>query len=509
MNLGLSFISLIFGFLVTNVVFGQSSIDPLPTPTPCVVGECALPKVFQDSNLLQASTPFPERYIVVFDEIGCNKSDCQLEKEQVVLKANALAAKYQGKIFYYYYRPLQGFAVKLDSIQKAKQLSNEKGVKYVEEDARGDSGSTIQNISSIGTLNGLWGLDRIDNTKFSIGSSNYINNGKYEYLSLGQNVNVYVVDSGIQATHNDFGGRVLPLFTAKGDNSSNSNLPSGYIPTTGTPNESEIDPFGHGTHVAGIIGGNIYGVAKNAKIFSVRVDTNAKPHKYIASENFFLKADLTAGIQAIMENEAREENLNIPAVVNISLIVTNCSKEVDVAVENMIKANITTIVAAGNNNWDASLNSPSRVTEAITVGASSNSCIMKYKKPNGMIVSNAKCKAVIGTILWKKYKDVFSNGTCFGCVIDIFAPGFGIQSASIDNNSSSRRQSGTSQAAPFVTGVVALLLQNQPQLLPNQIEEMIKVQGNAPPLSTDYVIQGGKTNTTRRILFKNPISSAF
>jgi subtilisin family serine protease len=496
-----------------NTVFGQSSNNK--TTASCSFQTCSQPKLFMDSNLFGTINPVPNRYIVVFNEVGCNKSDCSIEKEEVTLRANALSAKYKGKIFYYYYRSIKGFAVRLDTLEAARKLSKEEGVKYVEQDARGETDSSVTQQPLPVSSSGLWGLDRIDNKKKSTGIfpliTTLITDKFYEYQNKGTGVNVYVIDTGIASIPGEFENRVSPFFTATGDAVTYSNI-SGYIPTTGSPAESVTDQSGHGTHVAGIIGSDSYGVAKNTNIFSVRVDTNNTPHINLPSMEAFGAGDIIAGIQAVINAEVMN---SIPAVVNISLKTTGCSMSLDNYVKSLpVQNNITVVVGAGNDTQTITA-SPARVLEAITVGASSRTCDVKWKKKVGSKwMKSTTCfykppypfKARVET-----QKDIIYWGSNFGCQVDVFAPGDKILStwaASPFYNT----KSGTSQTAPFVSGVVALLLESEPNLTPQDIEDRIKGNSGVPTnqiLSNDNVVNHIKSNTTKRLIYKNPDSNSF
>ncbi len=230
-----------------------------------------------------------------------------------------------------------------------------------------------------------WGLDRIDGTRDS----------NYTYSNSGDGVRVYVVDTGVDAEHPDFSGRVLPGFDAF-----NQNL-------------DQSDCQGHGTHVAGIVAGIKYGVAKKSLIVPVRV-LNCSGQGNTST--------LTAGIDWILKTHPSSQ----PAIVNMSL---GGPKDIAVnsAVSKLVNAGMVVVTAAGNSSVDACTFSPASATGVIAVGS----------------------------INAEDIRSPFSN---WGDCVDIFAPGSKISSGVVGNYSSVSQKSGTSQAAGFVSGAVATYL---------------------------------------------------
>ena len=250
----------------------------------------------------------------------------------------------------------------------------------------------------------VWGLDRIDQRNLPLDNT-------YTYDNTASGVHVYVIDSGILSTHQEFTGRVGLGFDSVGD---------GW-------GVSDCD--GHGTHVSGTIGGTTYGVAKGVTIHPIRV------------LDCFGSGTLS-GILSGMDWVAR--NKQTPAVANMSIGIDGggTSPAWDAATEALINAGVTTVIAAGNSSINACNSSPARVDRAITVGATDSAD-------------------------WRAY---FSN---YGPCVDIFAPGFGITSAGILSNSDTKEMSGTSMAAPHVTGVAALFLKTNPTATPTQVSQFI------------------------------------
>jgi Tol biopolymer transport system component len=197
------------------------------------------------------------------------------------------------------------------------------------------------------------------------------------------------------------------------------------------------DCNGHGTHVAALLGGNTYGVAKGAKLWSVRV---------LDCANQGTLARIIAGVDWVTANRVK------PAVANLSFITIAANSTIDLAVNNMITAGVTTVVAAGNNTGDASLRSPARVAAAITVAATDQN---DNQAP-------------------------FSN---FGSTVDIYAPGVEIVSAHVTSDTAIAPRSGTSSSAPFVAGMAARYLSGNPQASPASVSNALTsnaTQGKIP-----------------------------
>jgi hypothetical protein len=270
-----------------------------------------------------------------------------------------------------------------------------------------------------------WGLDRIDQR------NNTLDN-EYKYKYTGRGVHVYVIDSGIRYDHDEFKGRVGNGI----DFVDNDDIAD--------------DCTGHGTHVSGIIAGTTYGVAKEAIIHPVKIlnCNNQTSHLRILS-----------AIDWILENHIK------PAVVNMSL-VGNYSEIYNDAVSKLIEANITIVVAAGNDADDACSYSPASESTVITVASSSN----------------------------EDEKSYFSNtGRC----VDLFAPGSDIRSAGIEYNDATETKSGTSMAAPHVTGVVSKYLQNNPNATPSTITNYILNNSTKNKISD----LEGYPNTPNKLLY--------
>ena len=284
-----------------------------------------------------------------------------------------------------------------------------------------------------------WGLDRIDQRLLPLSNS-------YSYNGAGAGVTAYIVDSGIRADHVEFGGRVRSGFTTVLDGRGTEDCPGGLAPGHGT---------GHGTHVAGTVGGQTFGVAKSVSLVAVRVlDCNGSTNEIQLIDALdWVIADHQAGS---------------PAVVNLSLGGPP-SVLLDSAVQAVVDDGITVAVAAGNANADACAGSPARAFNALTVAASSQT-------------------------------DARASFSDFGSCVDLFAPGVGITSAFIDSPTSTAVGDGTSMATPHVTGAAAVLLSERPTWTPAQVARDLLAD------ATVGVITDPGLGTPNRLLFSAPIT---
>lgn len=237
-----------------------------------------------------------------------------------------------------------------------------------------------------------WGIDRIDQRSLPLSNS-------FTYTATGAGVTAYIVDTGITYGHNEFGGRASFGYDAFGGNGADCN--------------------GHGTHVAGTVGGSTYGVAKGVNLVAVRV---------LDCGGSGSTSGVIAGVDWVATYAKK------PAVANMSL-GGSASSSLDNAVTNAINKGVTFGVAAGNSNRDACRYSPARTAAAITVGATTNT-------------------------------DARASYSNYGTCLDLFAPGSSITSAWYTSNTATNTISGTSMATPHVVGVAALYLQGNPSAAP-------------------------------------------
>ena len=287
-----------------------------------------------------------------------------------------LAEKAAAKPRFEFRHALNGFSAKLSATQLAK-LRRDPNVTAIEPNRRISSDAT-QYTNAYGDP---WGLDRLDQRYLGLSQS-------YTYSTAGAGVNAYIIDSGIQTSHSEFGGRAANLFDAFGGDGQDCN--------------------GHGTHVAGTVGGATYGVAKSVRLYGVRV---------LDCANNGTVAGIVAGIDYVRVYHRK------PAVANISISTrTGVSPAVVTATNNLAAAGVFVAVAAGNDNKAACDTSPANAAGAITVAASDKTDTRAY----------------------------FSN---YGACVDVYAPGVDVLSAA--RGGGARFDSGTSMAAPHVTGTVA------------------------------------------------------
>ncbi|MPZ60793.1 MAG: S8 family serine peptidase [Propionibacteriales bacterium] len=342
----------------------------------------AAPGARETGEVHGADSPdaIPGSYLVLLE-------DEQMSAREARTNADDLAESYDAEVERTYNTAIQGFAARM-SEQDASEMAADPSVRYVEANQEVRLSATQTNPP--------WGLDRIDQVNLPL-------DGDYRYFTTASNVNAYVIDTGIDVTHQEFDGRAQVGTDTVGDG------------------RNGRDCHGHGTHVAGTIGSETYGIAKDVNLHGVRV---------LDCDGSGTTLSVVQGIEWVTENAVR------PAVANMSL-GGRVDTILDEAITNSIASSVTYAVAAGNEGRNACTSSPARVPGALTAGATDNS----------------------------DTRAGFSN---FGRCVDMFAPGVGIRSTVPGGT---RMYSGTSMSSPHVAGAAAMILAWHPRWSPAQVAE--------------------------------------
>jgi len=388
-----------------------SADDGLPGDAPAEVDGDA-----QQGDVIEGS------YIVVMKDLPGNDQAAARRSSVATLRLET--QRKGGKIKHVFSNVVNGFAAEMTADQAAA-LQADPAVAYVERD--------LVVSKQVEQVDAPWGLDRIDQRGRSL-------DGSYFHDRDGTGVDVYIADSGIRRSHDEFGGRVVGGYTAIFDG-------NGWD-----------DCDGHGTHVAGTAGGATYGVAKSVELYAVRV---------LGCNGTGATSSIVAGLDWVIANanpaydpETNPDAIPVrPSVVNVS-IGSSASQAFDAAIQRVTDANITVVVAAANADRDACSVSPSRVLDAITVGA----------------------------VMPDDTRASFSN---YGSCLDLFAPGWQTMSAWYFDDDELNTISGTSMASPHVAGVAALYLSENPAATPADVAAAI-IGGATPGTVQDA--QSGSPN---------------
>ena len=314
-----------------------------------------------------------------------------------------------------YSHALRGFSAPLPEPALA-HLRTDSAVAYVEADA-------VISLS-VAQTEATWGLDRIDQRNRPL-------DGIYNYTPTGAGVKAYIIDTGVRTTHQQFAGRATSGFDAVDGGAAD-------------------DCNGHGTHVAGTVGGSTYGVAKQVSVVAVRV---------LNCSGNGTNSQVIAGIDWVTGHHQAGQ----PAVANMSL-GGPATTAIDQAVNNSIADGISYAIAAGNASTNACNSSPARVANAITVGATTST-------------------------------DARGSYSNYGTCLDLFAPGSLITSGWHTSDTATNTINGTSVATPHVAGVAALYLQGAPTATPATVTSAIVSS------TTTGVVTNPGTGSPNRLLY--------
>ena len=363
----------------------------------------------QSAQLLRRARAVPNEYIVVLRD-----SSPEVRGQGVANISQELVSLTGGRVLRTYEHTIHGFLANMSEAEAHRLLADPR-VAYVQENG-------LVNVSATQT-NATWGIDRIDQRDLPRNSS-------YTYNVDGTGAHAYILDTGIRLTHAEFTGR-----TGNGYD---------FIDNDSDP----TDCHGHGTHVAGTVGGTTWGVAKKVTLHGVRV---------LDCTGYGSDAQVIGGIDWVAAHHIK------PAVANMSLGDVGI-QAIDDATERLIAAGVTTVVSAGNDSANACNYSPARTPNAITVGSTTSS-------------------------------DARSSFSNYGTCVDIFAPGSSITSASNSGNTSSTSMSGTSMSSPHVAGAAALYLGANPTATPAQVRDALVNN------STPNKVTSAGTGSPNRLLY--------
>ncbi|MGH3648152.1 MAG: S8 family peptidase [Micromonosporaceae bacterium] len=353
---------------------------------------------FTSAALIAAATAMASPAHAAGDIRGTGADGTVAGSYIVVLKdganTTAVAKRYHGKVTHTYKAALKGYAAKM-SESDARRAAADPAVAYVEQD---------RIVRAVGTQSPVpsWGLDRIDQRDLPLDNS-------YTYPNTASNVTAYIIDTGIRTSHSDFGGRA--------------------VWGTNTVDSNNTDCNGHGTHVAGTVGGTSHGVAKGVRLVAVKV---------LNCQGSGTLAGVTSGIDWVTSNHTTGL-----AVANMSLGASGSNSTMENAVRNSINDGVVYAIASGNSNSNACNFTPARTPEAITVNSTDRN-------------------------------DARSSFSNYGTCTDIFAPGRDITSTWNTSDSATNTISGTSMATPHVAGGAALYRSANPSASPAQVQQALK-----------------------------------
>ncbi|MBX7269819.1 S8 family peptidase [Micromonospora sp. Llam7] len=388
-----------------SVLVGLATLAMVAAATPAMAAEPV-----GTVRSADAATAVDGSYIVVF-------KNSEVSRGAVGSSVDRLLRRHGGATARTYNSAVRGAELRV-SARAAARIAADPAVAYVEQ-------NQVVSIAGTQTNPPSWGLDRIDQRNLPLDNS-------YTYPNTATNVTSYVIDTGIRTTHSDFGGRATW--------------------GTNTVDSNNTDCNGHGTHVAGTVGGSAYGVAKATRLVAVKV---------LNCSGSGTTAGVIAGVDWVTANAVK------PAAANMSL-GGGASSALDNAVTNSINSGVSYALAAGNSSANACNTSPARTPAAITVGATTST-------------------------------DARASYSNYGTCLDIFAPGSSITSAWHTSNTATNTINGTSMASPHVAGAAALVLSTNPSWSPQQVRDylvnnatnnVVTNPGSGSPNKLLYVVNG-------------------